>query len=332
VVKEHSSIKKILVVQAIRLEALRLFQERPDIHFEVLTDFSHDNLLRHIADADALTVRDAPVLVDILEAAPRLQVISRHGVGFDNIPVDYCTARGLPVTVVGDVNSSSVAEQTMFLALAAARGGILLDAAVREGDFAARTRITGVELRGRRLLLIGFGRIGREVAVRAAAFGMRISVYDPFVDPTLFPNIIFVATLEEGLVSADVVSLHVPLNLQTKNMISHRELALLPVGAIVINTARGGILDESAMLTALKNNHLLGVGLDTFEIEPVPLGHPLLKEKKAILSPHSGALTEESLIAMGVATARNALAGLDGTLDPAFVVNPAVLKRGSNAL
>jgi D-3-phosphoglycerate dehydrogenase / 2-oxoglutarate reductase len=325
-------MSKILVMQAIRPEAMRLLQERADVHFEVLSDYSRDNLLRHIVDSDALIVRDAPISVEVLEAAPRLKIISRHGVGFDNIPVEYCTARGLPVTVVGDVNAISVAEHTMFLMLAAARRGVLLDAAVRLGDFAARTRVTGVELRGRRLLVIGFGRVGREVAARAAAFGMRVTVYDPFVGQAPLGNTSFVATLEEGLVTADVISLHVPLNSQTKNLIGRRELALLPTGAIVINTARGGILDEDAVLAALRSSRVRAVGLDTFATEPVATDNPLVQEKDAVLSPHAAALTEESLIAMGVATARNALAGIDGTLDPALVVNPVVLNRNCRAL
>src|SRR5579872_2624870 len=164
-------MKKILVVQPLRQEALRLFEERKDIRFEVVLDYSPDNLLRHIADADAITIRDAPLPIQVLQAAPRLKIISRHGVGFDNIPVDYCTSRGLPVSIVGDVNAISVAEQTMFLILAAARSGVLLDDATRRGDFQARSRIIGVELKGRALLIVGFGRIGREVAARAAAFG-----------------------------------------------------------------------------------------------------------------------------------------------------------------
>jgi len=324
-------MKKILVVQPIRPEALRLFEQRPDIRFEVVTDTSADNLIRHIVDADAVTVRDALIPVRVLEAAPQLKVISRHGVGFDNIPVDYCTERGIPVTTVGNVNATSVAEQTMFLMLAAARCGIRLDAAVRRGDFAARGRITGIELRGRTLLLVGFGRIGREVALRARAFGMRIVVFDPLSDHANCTDVAFVNALDEGLAAADVVSLHLPLTPQTRNLIGERELDLLPSGAIIVNTARGGILDESAVVSALRSGRLRAAGIDTFADEPVPAGHPIFAEQDAILSPHSAALTEEALLAMSLATARNALAGLDGALDRALVVNPAVLKERSDA-
>lgn len=324
-------MKKILVIQPLRSEALRLFEERHDIRFEVVTDFSPDNLLARIGDADAITVRDAPLPTQVLQAAPRLKVISRHGVGYDNIPVDYCTARGLPITVVGDVNAISVAEQTMFLMLAAARGGIELDDAVRRGDFAARSRVVGIELRGRVLLIVGFGRVGREVAARAAAFGMTILAFDPYADRNAQSGVRFVDALSEGLAVADVVSLHVPLGRETRDLIGAGELAALPEGAMVINTARGGILDEAALIGALRSGRLRAAGLDTFSVEPLPAGHPLLAEIKVVLSPHSAALTEESLLAMGIATARNALAGIDGTLDPKLVVNRSVLDQHADA-
>ena len=324
-------MKKILVVQPLRPEALELFEARPDVRFDVVTDFSSQNLLRHIVDADALTIRDAPLPMAVLEAAPRLKVVSRHGVGTDNIPVDYCTARGLPVTVVGSVNAISVAEQTMFLMLAAARHGIALDAAVRRGDFGARARLIGLELRGRRLLIVGFGRIGREIATRARAFGLSVLVFDPFAARTAEAGVSFVDTLEQGLAQADVLTLHVPLDERTRNLIGAREMALMPRNAIVLNTARGGIIDDEALSAALDAGHLWAAGLDTFAIEPLQSGSPLLTNARTVLSPHSAALTEESLVAMGVMTARNALAGLDGVLDPALVVNGSVLKEMSHA-
>ena len=322
-------MKKILVVQPLRPEALALFDARSDVGYEVITDYAPDNLLRHIGDADALTIRDAPLPTQVLQAAPRLAVISRHGVGYDNIPIDYCTSRNLPVTVVGDVNAVSVAEQTMFLMLAAAKHGIVLDAAVRSGDFSARSRLIGLELRGKKLLVVGLGRIGREVAARARAFGMTIIGYDPYADRTLLPDIVFVDDLDEGLAQADVLTVHVPLGPTTRDLIGAREIALMPKGSIVLNTARGGIVDEDALLAALDAGHLWAAGLDTFDLEPLPADHPLTRSERVVLSPHSASLTEASLIAMGLATAKNALAGLDGTLDPALVVNRDAL--GSRA-
>lgn len=324
-------MKKILVIQPLRAEALALFDQRDDVTYQVVTDFSPANILRHVADADAITVRDAPLPAEVLEAAPNLRIVSRHGVGYDNVPVAYCTARNIPVTVVGDVNAISVAEQTMFLMLAAARAGTQLDAAVRAGDFAARSRLIGVELQARNLLVVGFGRIGREVAKRAAAFGMKIVVYDPYADRLPAADIRFVDRLEDGLALADVLTLHIPLTDASRNLVDAAALARLKPGAIVINTARGGIVDENALVAALHDGHIRAAGLDTFLQEPLPADHPLLAEERVVLSPHSAALTEESLIGMGVMTARNALAGLDGTLDPALVVNRSVLTEIANA-
>ena len=324
-------MKKVLVIQPLRAEALALFDGRSDVSYEVVTDFSKENLIARIGDAVAITVRDAPLPMDVLAAAPNLRVVSRHGVGYDNIPLDYCTERGLPVTVVGDVNAISVAEQTMFLMLAAARSGVRLDAAVRAGDFGARSRFVGVQLRGRTLLVVGFGRIGREVAKRAAAFGMDVLVHDPFASRTEFAETRFIERLEDGLAAADILTLHVPLLGATRNLIDAAALKALRPGAIVVNTARGGLVDEAALVEALEAGHVRSAGLDTFEVEPLPPSHPLATDQRVVLSPHSAALTEESLVAMGIMTARNALAGIDGVLDPTLVVNRSVLKVAANA-
>lgn len=322
------SIYKILVIQPLRPEALAIFEGRADITYDVVTDFSPENLLPRIVTADAVTVRDAPLPADVLAAGPGVKVVSRHGVGVDNIPVDYCTGRGIPVTIVGPVNAISVAEQTMFLMLTAARSGIELDHAVRQGDFAARSRVLGAQLHGRTLCVVGLGRVGHEVALRARAFGMKVVAFDPYAGPAVSEGVRLFETLEAALEVADVVSLHLPLADDTRNLLGARQLDLLPEGAIVINAARGGLIDEDALAERVGSGRLFGAGLDTFAEEPLPVDSPLLADRKIAVSPHSAALTKESLTAMGVMTARNALAGLDGTLDPDLVVNKSVLRDG----
>ena len=319
-------MKSILVVQPLRPEALAIFDARKDVSYKVVTDVSEGNLVANVEDADAITVRTAEISERVLAAAPRLKVISRHGVGYDNIPVNECTARGIPVTIVGSVNAVSVAEHTFYLMLAAARAGIELDTAVRRGDFRIRERVTGLELNGRNLLIIGFGRIGKQVATRAQVFGMNVSVFDPYYQGDLPNDIRVVTSFETGLRAANVVTLHTPLTEETRGILGAHELSLLPKGAIVVNASRGGLIDETALLAAVKSRHLHGAGLDTFEAEPLPPDSPLFAEPRIVLSPHAAAMTETSLSAMAVMTAKNALAALDGTLDPDLVVNRSVLK------
>jgi D-3-phosphoglycerate dehydrogenase len=322
-------VKNILVVQPLRPEALAIFDARKDVSYKVVTDVSEANLVANVEDADAITVRTAEISKRVLAAAPRLKVISRHGVGYDNIPVSECTARAIPVTIVGSVNAVSVAEHTFYLMLAAARTGIELDTAVRRGDFRIRERVTGLELNGCNLLIIGFGRIGKQVATRARVFGMNVSVFDPYLqgDP---PNDVRVfSSLELALREANVVTLHTPLTTETRSMLGPHELSLLPRGAIVINASRGGLIDETALLAAVKSQHLHGAGLDTFETEPLPPDSLLFAEPRIVLSPHAAAMTETSLSAMAVMTAKNALAGLDGNLDPELVVNRSVVTAGN---
>jgi D-3-phosphoglycerate dehydrogenase len=319
-------MKRILIIQPLRPEGLEIFDARKDVVYKVVTDSSEKNLLANAVDADAIAVRTAMITKAVLDAAPRLKVISRHGVGYDNIPVSECTARGIAVTVVGAVNAVSVAEHTWYLILAAARSGTELDAAMRRGDFGIRERVTGVELSGRNLLIVGFGRVGKQVAARARAFDMNISVFDPYLQGELPEYVRVFASLESALREADVVTLHTPLTDETKALLGERELSLLPKGAILVNASRGGVVDEAALLAAVKSRHLHGAGLDTFEMEPLPADAPLLSEPRIVFSPHSAAMTETSLIAMSVMTAKNVLAGLDGTLDPELVVNKSVLK------
>ncbi len=315
------NLEKILVIQPISAEALRLFDAREDIQYQVLTDTSPSNIAAHVGDADAITIRDASLPAAALEGARALKVISRHGVGYDNVPVQFCTDRKIPVTIIGDVNAVSVAEHTLYLMMAVAKNGARFDRAMRTGDFGIRSRMTSMELRGKTLLLVGYGRIGQEFALRARALGMTTAAFDPFVDRSSFPDVRFFDTLEAALPMADVVSLHVPLSDQTRNLIGSKALAQMRRGSILLNAARGGIIDESALIASLEQGHLGGAGLDVFLREPLPAGDPLLAREDIVLSPHCAALTAECLIEMGKATARNVIAAFDGTLDRTLVVN-----------
>ena len=313
--------KKVLVIQPISDEALRLFDEHGGIEYEILTDTSAENIAAHINGVDAITIRDAPLPASALVNARTLQVISRHGVGYDNVPLSFCNEHKIPVTIIGDVNAVSVAEHALFLMLAVARNGARFDRAMRAGDFGIRSRMTAMELRGKTLLLVGYGRVGQELAKRARALDMSIVGFDPFIEPSHFPAVTFFPSLEEALTAADVVSLHVPLSDKTRNMIDAETLTQMKRGAILLNSSRGGIIDETALVASLESGHLRGAGLDVFLREPLPADDPLFAREEIVFSPHCAALTAECLVEMGKATVRNVLAAFDGTLDPALVVN-----------
>jgi D-3-phosphoglycerate dehydrogenase len=265
---------------------------------------------------------------EALVNADRLKVVSRHGVGYDNVPVDALTARGIPLAVVGPVHAGSVAEQAMYFILALAKSGFRHDAAVRRGDWAMGTRLEAVDLAGRTLLIIGFGRIGREVARRARAFDMRVLAFSPHVaaDQMEALGVTKVPAWRAALAESDFVSLHVPRLPATERMIGAAELAAMKPDACLINTARGGLIDEAALARALAEGTIAGAALDTFETEP-PGDNPLFASDRVILSPHVAGITRESAVRIAVAAAQNILDALDGQLDPLRVINPAVLKQ-----
>jgi D-3-phosphoglycerate dehydrogenase len=211
--------------------------------------------------------------------------------------------------------------------LTLAKAAVAHDAAVRAGDWAIRNRFLAFELMGRRLLLLGYGRIGREVAIRARAFGMSVAVHDPFVAAAALAEFgcLPAPDLNAALAEADAVSLHLPLNDATRHIIDARRLALMRPTAILLNTARGGLVDEAALAAALEGGRLRGAGIDVFADEPPRPDNPLLAARNALLSPHNAGVTDESMVRMATEAAANILDVLDGRLDPGVIVNLAAI-------
>ena len=321
------NIFRVVVAPRIYQSGLDLLESRSDIRYEVVEDVSEASLKSAFADADGVVIRAMPVPRSAFETAKRLKVVSRHGVGYNNVDIDYLTELGIPLALTVDANALSVAEQTMFFLLALAKNGLVYDRATRGNRFGIRESLDCIDISGKTLLIVGFGRIGRLVAERARAFGMKVAVSDPMVAArrSSRPGAAPVATLAEALPRADFLTVHVPLVKQTKGMIGAAELALMHKGACVINTARGGIVDEKALIAALTARRLRGAGLDVFEDEPPAADNPLLALDNVILSPHSAGLTVECAERMAIASVENVLAGLAGTLDPGTVVNRQVL-------
>ncbi|MEU0471859.1 hydroxyacid dehydrogenase [Streptomyces olivaceus] len=256
----------------------------------------------------AVLLRTVRVDGAMMRRAPRLRIVARHGVGLDTVDVDTAKELGIAVTTTPTANSRSVAEHTVALLLAVRRG---IGVAVRnEGD--TRTAIRGRELSGATLGLVGFGRIAREVAAIAGhGFGMRVMAHDPMVPAAdITAAGAEPADLATLLSRADNLSLHVPLVEGTRHLIGLPELLALPEGAVVVNTSRGGILDESALLDAVRRGHLAGAGLDVTAVEPLPDDHPLRDEPSVVITPHTGAQTEEALRRMATEAADHILAHL----------------------
>lgn len=319
----------VLVAGKLHPAGLARLRAAPGVTLTLVEEVSHESYLPHVGEADAIVLRTQPMTAEVIAAAPRLRIVSRHGVGYDAVDVAALTARGIPLAIVGDVNSRAVAEHTLMLMLATARKAAQHDAAVRHGGWAVRNRFDTVELDGKTLLLVGFGRIGRRVSELAHAFGMAVSAYDPFVKPEVMAKhgVRPAADLVQALGNADYVSLHMPGS-TAGAVIWEEEIRAMKPGAILINAARGGLVDEDALDRALREGHLAGAGLDVFRTEPPDPGHPLLHNDRVLLSPHAAGLTAECAARMAVASAQNVLDHFAGRLDPALVVNAAPLAYG----
>ena len=315
----------IVLTEAIDQAGIDLLRQRAELNLVVAApgDAAFEAAL---PEAIAIGVRVARLDRALLSRAPNLRVAAKHGVGFDNIDVGYLAGRGIPVTITADANSISVAEHTMTLMLAAAKHLRAYDNAVRQGDWEFRKSARAIELAGRRVLVVGFGRIGRRVAALCRAFGLHVLVHDiaaASLRQAADAGYECVADLDAGLAQADLLTLHIPLTTRSAMLIDAARLGCLPRGAIVVNCARGGILDEDALARALTDGTVAAAALDVFGQEPALRSHPLASFDTVVLTPHSAATTREGARAMAVAMAQNILDGIDGRLDPSCIVDPA---------
>ena len=320
---------KVLVVGQIHQDGINLLQARADLTIKITEAHNESDLVKLVADADAILVRSAPITSLVIDSAPNLKVVSRHGVGFNSVDVEALTARRIPLTIAVGGNAVSVAEHTLYLILALAKQGQRYDTAARQGDFNFRNAPIAREIETSQLLVIGFGRIGTQVTRRALAFGMVVHVYDPYVPDRAIQDQAaqVVRNLHDALPQMDVVSVHCPLNEKTKNLIGSHELSLMKPNALLINTARGGIVDEAALHDTLTQGGIAGAGIDVFVTEPTNPSLNLLELENVVVSPHCAGVTVESSARTAWIAAQNILDGLDFRLDEAFVVNREVLNN-----
>lgn len=323
---------KVICIQPIHPEGMKVLRSRSDLEIIVPESPEPQHWEQHLADAEAIVVRISRIERWMIEKAPRLKVISRHGVGVDNIDMDAATENGVLVATVGLANAPSVVEHTLAMMFALAKRLREFDRAVRTGDYMVKMNLDAIDLRGRTILIIGLGRIGSRLVTACNALGLNCIGIDPAFSPEEIRALGCkpAASLHEALPRADFVSVHCPLQADTRGLIGARELALMKPTAYLINCARGGIVDEPALLEALEAGRIRGAGLDVQGTEPPPLDDPLLKSDRIILTPHSAATTAEGVVRMSSTVAQNVLDYFDGRLPAAHIFNPDALARAKN--
>ncbi|WP_297498971.1 hydroxyacid dehydrogenase [Thermococcus sp.] len=303
---------KVLVAAPVHEKAVEVLK---NAGFEVVyREYpDEDRLVELVRDVDAIIVRSKPkVTRRVIKSAPRLKVIARAGVGLDNIDLDAAKERGIKVVNSPGASSRSVAELAFGLLFAVARKIAFADRKMREGIW-AKKQAMGVELEGKTIGVVGFGRIGYQVAKIANAFGMKVLLYDPYPKEERAKEVGgSFASLEDLLRESDVVTLHVPLVEATYHMINEERLKLMKPTAILINAARGAVVDTKALVKALQEGWIAGAGLDVYEEEPLPKDHPLTKLDNVVLTPHIGASTVEAQMRAGVQVAEQIVEILKG--------------------
>ncbi len=320
--------RRVMVPSNMGQQGVNILRARDDI--EVVTypaTITQADLLPVLFDVSGIALSATPYRLTEIEASPAMQVVARIGVGFDSVEIPPLSARGIPLMTTGIANSTSVAEQAVFFIMAIAKRVAALDALVKEGRWQDRMTTIPSQLSGKTALVVGFGRIGSRSAKRLAAFEMDVLVYDPHVpaDTIRAAGYEPVSDLDAALPRADYVTIHCPKSPATIDLFDAARLAKMKKGAGLVNTARGGIVNEPALHDALVSGHLAGAGLDVFDMEPTPMANSLLKLDTVLAAPHLAGVTVESIIGMAVATAENILSALDGKPNRDNVVNKEVL-------
>ena len=314
---------KIAVIEEIHKDGLELLENHPDYEYELITDVSETNLINKLPDFDACTLRVSKLDEKILKHCSKLKAISRHGVGFDNVDLNYIKKNNISLLITATANAVAVAEHVISMFLSLSKSISKYDEEVRKGNFKLNAdKIQTFELLNKNILIAGFGRIGKKLISRCLAFDTNVYIYDPYVDEKIIKKFggIKVDKIEDGLKKADYVSLHMPLTNETKNLINYSVLKTMKKNSIIINTARGGIINELELEKALNEGLIFGAALDVFSKEPVEKDNPLLKNKKVILSPHSATFTDECTSRMGIETTKNIIDFFENKIDKSMIV------------
>ncbi len=323
--------KKILITESMSQQGRALLKERDDIELvefpNLISAGDFEALLREQAPVHGVALGATRFGEPELEAARDMRVVTRIGVGFDAVDVPALSRRNIPLMVVGTANSPSVAEQAMFMMLTLAKRAVEMHALVKDGQWGTRLGKLPYDLFGKTVLIVGFGRIGTRTAKRCLAMEMNVLIYDPYQPAAAISaaGCEPVADLDAALPRADFVSIHCPKTPETVALFDTARLSRMKPSAYLINTARGGIVDEAALYDALVSGRLAGAGLDVFAQEPPPVGHRLFELPNVIIAPHVAGVTREAIDRMSEQTARNILSVLDGEPIRQNIINPDVL-------
>jgi D-3-phosphoglycerate dehydrogenase len=323
-----TNIKKLLLPVTLAKAGWAIVEAREDVEgvpYDVTGPKAE--LHRLLEDVAGVALSVQPFSDPELDAGANLEVVARIGVGYDAVDVPALTARKIPLMIAGTSNSVSVAEAGIFLMMSLARRGAAMDAMVKEGRWRDRYNEMPVDMYGKTVLVVGFGKIGARSAKRLAAMETNVLVYDPYTYSETIRGMGYepVGDLDEGVARADFITIHCPKTPETIGLFNAARLARMKRSAFLVNTARGGIVDEKALYDALSQNRIAGAALDVFDQEPTPVDNPLLKLKNFIAAPHVAGVTREAVERMAVVTVENLLSVLDGKPNRDNVVNKEVL-------
>jgi len=314
---------KIAIIEEIHKDGIELLDKHPNFEYELISDVSEKNLIEKLPNFDACTLRVSKLDENILKHCPNLKAISRHGVGYDNVDLNYIKKNKISLLITATANAVAVAEHVLSMFLSLSKSIIRYDEEVRVGNFKKNaSEITTFELLNKNILIAGFGRIGKKLISRCLAFDTKVYVYDPYIEEQTIKDHggIKVSRIEEGLKIADYVSLHMPLTKETKNLLNYDVFKKMKKNSILVNTARGGIINERDLDKALNEGLIFAAALDVFSNEPIENNNPLLKNKKIILSPHSATFTDECTSRMSIETTKNIIDFFDNKLDKSMIV------------
>ena len=316
-------MKNILIIQPIDKSGIEILENHPDYNFEIIDGTDLEEIKKKIIECDGISIRTAKLPAEVIRGAKNLKIISRHGVGYDNIDLESAKEKNITISITATANAVAVAEHVMFMLLNISKRKDMYDKTVKSGRFNDRNKLPKtIELWNKNILIMGFGRIGKSLIKRCIGFEMNVYVYDPFVSKEEIESLggKKIEDLKEGVKKIDALTLHMPLNEKTKNIINYEVLKNMKKNCIIINASRGGIINENDLNKSLNENKIFGAGLDVFDTEPPDNDNPLLKNDKTFLSPHTAAFTEECMVRMGKETIQNIIDFFDKKLEKSKIV------------